>query len=259
MSYDTSSPASGVVAPAVSIPSVDWSNVNQWIHDVWHGFIELWTYLHGLQTEASHLAAATRNDPNGVVHTTAVAVVHGCADVMAVQRKTQQYVETYAGGLGLQGVVLATIAGFAATAVASVIVWSFSRYMTLRAALSAVSTGSVTADQARQILDSGAAKPNAGFLGSAGTAAGKILGIGLVGILAFYALSRRRRENPYLIPLGMNPQPDEWSKRVLSLDYIHDDDGQAYTHKFRPGVHMRALEDGSVHLFHPRRRIWKEF
>lgn len=50
--------------------------------------------------------------------------------------------------------------------------------------------------------------------------------------------------------------------RVLSIEYVHADDGERYRHDFGRGVEMFAQSDGTVllrHREHPRKRVWADF
>lgn len=52
---------------------------------------------------------------------------------------------------------------------------------------------------------------------------------------------------------------DLMSDSVLEVRYLHRKDGEPYKHAFKPGVRMRANEDGTITLYHPTKRIWNEF
>lgn len=50
------------------------------------------------------------------------------------------------------------------------------------------------------------------------------------------------------------------SKRALEIRYIHDGDGQAYVHKFKPGVTIEFLPDGSARVYRPDGKpVWRNF
>lgn len=238
---------------SIQLPPLDTLHPGEWISSVWNAYVELWPKILGLQHEAATIAATTGP---GVVHDTARAVVSGAAELMRIQTRVQASVEKYRAELGLGAVVSSTLAVIFA-GIALVILWSFRRYDALSATLDAVNAQTLTPEQAQGLLHAAGPMPDLSAIGGIGL--GAILGIAaVVGFL--YFASQRRHSNPELFLLGANPQPEGvWSRRVLSLDYIHDDDGQAYTHTFRPGVNMQALEDGSVRLYNGRRRIWKDF
>ena len=48
------------------------------------------------------------------------------------------------------------------------------------------------------------------------------------------------------------------SGEVLSLAYVHVDDGKAYEHDFGPGVELWALKDGSILLRGRGKRLWED-
>jgi len=239
----------------IALPSLDDMDPRDWIAAVWTHYLELWPKILGLQHEAAELAATS----TGWVHDAARSVVTGCAELSKIHSATVRKVEEYSGYLGL-GAITVTTAALAVAALAALILWSFRRYDALSETLAAIRDGVVTPDQAADLMDSAGPIPDVGVLGglSVGVVVGVAAVLGLLVVAARSGAFRARRENPDLMLLGMNP-PGVWSERVLQLDYIHSDNGQPYTHTFRPGVQMQALEDGSVRLFHPRRKIWKEF
>lgn len=241
---------------AAQLPPLDTERAADWIRAVWGSYVELWPKILGLQHEAAELAATS---PPGFVKDTARAVVEGCAELMQLQTRVQKAVESYAGYLGL-GAVSTVTAAVVFSTVALIILWSFRRYDALSELLEGVRAGYLGSDEAAQLLEAAGPLPDITPLGGIGL--GALLGVGAVLFLLwkFKAARFELEENPPLYVLGANPQPDGvWSNRVLTLDYVHEDDGQPYTHDFRPGVRMQALEDGSVRLYHPRRRIWREF
>lgn len=74
------------------------------------------------------------------------------------------------------------------------------------------------------------------------------------------------KHNPALAVLGANPRPVTSLKaRWAVLKYIRPDDpddkngeGVIRVHEFPQGFIATGLDDGSVHLWHPRRRLWVE-
>jgi len=239
-----------------TVPPVTTSDPAGWIRSVWNNYVELGPKILGLAHEAATLKATST--PGSDQYNNAQTMLTAAVDLYKLQQSTQIKVEEYASSIGL-GVVFTTAAVVVAlAALAGIMAWCFVRYASLSKALDAVNAGTVSPSQAKSILDSSGPVPSLNVLG--GITSTLVVG-GLLVAAALWFLSRRRRENPYLTVLGANPPPEDgtWSSRVLSLDYIHDDDGQAYTHTFRPGVKMRALEDGTVQLYNPRKRIWREF
>lgn len=220
------------------------------IRDVWTAYLELWPKILGLQHRAAELAATT---PAGSpVRETAREVVDGAAHLSRVHTWTVRKVEEYSGYLGL-GAVQVAPAAVVVAGLALVVLWSFRRYDALEATLEAVRTGAVTPQEAEELLDAAGPMPDVGVLGGAGI--GAALGIAAT-VAALVYLSRRRRPNPDLVTLGLNPP---WSSNVLELDYVHEANGYPYTHEFGPGVHMEGLEDGSVRLWHEDKPLWKDF
>lgn len=43
------------------------------------------------------------------------------------------------------------------------------------------------------------------------------------------------------------------------IEYVHEGDGRVYYHEFGGGVEMQALPDGSLRLFDPRRKLWRDY
>lgn len=235
-----------------TVPPVDATNPEGWVRSVWTDFVDLWPKILGLEHQAATIAATT---PAGPQHDAAVTLVKAAASLASLQTETQKKVEETLADLGVGAIVtIAIILGLA-----TIMAYIFARYFYLSRVLSDIESGTITADQVPTINSGGPSLPDLSPLG-----AGKgilLAGIGIVGVLAaLHFFHHRRLSNPDLILLGANPQPDGvWSREVISLDYIHDDDGQAYTHSFGPSVHMQGLEDGSVRLYHPRKRIWRDF
>lgn len=72
---------------------------------------------------------------------------------------------------------------------------------------------------------------------------------------------KRTRKNPVLAIMG-NPAPRMrvFSGNVHSIAYTHRGDGKDYRHDFAGGVHMAALADGTVLIYHPQGLpVWREF
>jgi len=75
------------------------------------------------------------------------------------------------------------------------------------------------------------------------------------------ATTLKRRDNPALQIIGNPRGSRRFSKRVRRLEYLHEHGhpGEIMVHDFGPGVEMFALEDGSIRLSHPRKRLWDTF
>lgn len=74
-------------------------------------------------------------------------------------------------------------------------------------------------------------------------------------------LARGVHANPAIAVLG-NPGDSvagTLSDRVYEVRYRHAQDGRDYKHPFGPGVRATLLKDGRVVLWHPSKRIWKDF
>jgi len=254
MSYAYSTSYASPSASGGALPPLDTENAAAWIRSVWADFQELFPRTLGIQHEAAELAATTGNADTRIA---ARELVTACGQLIRLHSAVVKQVESYGGYLGLgagPGVVALAVV-FASLAL--IMLWIFRRYDALSETLEAVRAGDVTPTEAAALLDAAGPMPDLSVLGGVGV--GTLVGaLAVVGILWY--LSKRRASNPDLVLMGANPQPDgTWSRRVLALDYVHDDDGEPYTHSFRPGVRMQALEDGSVRLFNPRRRIWRDF
>ncbi len=236
------------------------ASAEQYIRNVWRSYLELWPKILGLQHEAAEISATTADHFSGR-YITARAVVEGCAKLSKIHAATVRQVESYAGYLGLGAVSVLVPSALALGALVAIIAWSFRRYDALDSTLGAIEAGALTPAEAQELLEAAGPMPDLGVLG--GVSVGVLLGAAAaVGLLIYFGrvsgVEIPRRENPDLMLLGMNPDP-LWSRNVLQLDYVHDEDGQPYTHEFKPGVRMQSLEDGSVRLYHPRRRIWRDF
>lgn len=68
--------------------------------------------------------------------------------------------------------------------------------------------------------------------------------------------AERHGPNPTLAVLGPN-RARVFGTHVHLVKYEHVTEGFR-AHEFGPGVRMEALPDGSVRLFHPRKRLWLE-
>lgn len=235
--------------------TLDKLNPVPWIKGRWAAFVDLWPQILGLQHKAATLAATL---PPGTAHDAARSLVVAAGDLAKLQAATQRKVETVAGDLGLGAVALGAASIVALSALAAIMLYCFTRYAALQTTLHAIEAGTVTPEQAQNLPGAGGPLPDLSVLG--GVSGGLLLGAAAV-LVGLFMLSRRRKENPSLVLFGANPQPEGvWSRRVLSLDYVHNDDGQAYTHSFRPDVSMQGLEDGSVRLFGRNgQRLWEDF
>ncbi|HUT98890.1 MAG TPA: hypothetical protein VM054_07435 [bacterium] len=233
-----------------------------YLKSTWVRFRDMFPELLALQHRAASLAATL---PPSREKEEARASVDEIALLIRVQARTAKRIEESRGFIGLGAVIIppAILAGLVALAL--IVAWVFRSYAAQAKILDMIEAGTLTPSEALELMDAAGPMPDMSVLGGLGI--GTVLGAAAVfGILWYMQRGRRRSnpclppsENPQLMILGANPQPDGlWSRRVLSLDYVHDDDGEPYTHTFRGGVRMQALEDGSVRLFHPRRRIWRD-
>jgi hypothetical protein len=50
-----------------------------------------------------------------------------------------------------------------------------------------------------------------------------------------------------------------FSENVEKIYYKHAEDGKYYKHKFKTGVCMKALEDGSILIYHPSKTLWNNY
>lgn len=250
-------------AGTVSIPSPQGWDPVQWLDQFWSFYVNLWPKMLDLEHQAAVLAATS---PAGSAqHTLAMQAVKAVSQLMDIQTWVQKQAETYglAPSTGTMGVVgLAIVGGTIAVTVAGLVWWSVLRYNALTQVVNGINAGTMTPSQGSALLSASGSPPGWGAI----TGAGALLLLAAVGAVIWFHVHRSRpevvvaRENPWL--MVANPPEDEdgtWSHEVLSLDYIHDDDGEAYRHAFRPGVRMQALPSGDVRLYHPHKRIWREF
>ena len=43
---------------------------------------------------------------------------------------------------------------------------------------------------------------------------------------------------------------------VVSMKYVHHEDGEFYEHDYGPGVLVLAMEDGSLRIYKPGSTVW---
>jgi len=226
-----------------------------YLKSTWVRFRDMFPELLALQHRAATLAATL---PPSREKDEARASVDEIALLIRVQARTAKRIEESRGFIGLGAVAIppAILAGLVALAL--IVAWVFRSYAAQAKILDMIEAGTLTVSEAAALMDAAGPMPDVSVLGGIGL--GTILGAAAVLGFLWYTKRGAPRKNPALVVLGANPQPQGMlSRRVLTLDYVHGDDGQAYTHAFRPGVKMQALEDGSVRLYHPRRRIWRDF
>lgn len=53
------------------------------------------------------------------------------------------------------------------------------------------------------------------------------------------------------------PWGRQFGKQVDAVFYVHNTEGPR-VHYFGPGVRVEALADGSIRLYHPKRRVWAD-
>lgn len=249
--------------PAVSVPSPQGWDPVEWLKQFWNFYVGLWPDMLGLEHQFATIVATTQSGT--LENTTARQGLNAVSELMKIQTWTQKQVETYGSELGLGIVGVAIVSGTIAASIVALVYYSVQKYNALRQVVDSINAGTLTPTQATNLLNAAGKAPAFGGLLSG---LGGLLLVGL-GAVVFLHMRRSRpavvelRENPDLMLLGANP-PDEdelgvWSHRVLSVDYIHDDDGEPYTHAFSRGVRMQGRPDGSVRLFNPRRAVWREF
>lgn len=73
--------------------------------------------------------------------------------------------------------------------------------------------------------------------------------------------ARKVRKNPSLVVFGNPRKPGALlSERAYAVQYKHVEDGQPYEHKFKAGVCIELLSDGSVRLYHKSGKpLWGDF
>jgi hypothetical protein len=75
-------------------------------------------------------------------------------------------------------------------------------------------------------------------------------------------VKKRARKNPSLFVVGANPGTRRargklFGKNVHKVYYEHATEGYR-VHEFASGVKLEGLPDGSVRLYHPKKRIWED-
>lgn len=73
--------------------------------------------------------------------------------------------------------------------------------------------------------------------------------------------ARAMRKNPSLVTFA-NPRKAValLSKRAYAIQYRHAEDGNDYSHKFKAGVCIELLSDGSVRLYrNDGKSLWGDF
>jgi len=246
--------ASAMPGEAAGLPTSSTDPV-VYLKSTWVRFRDMFPELLALQHRAATLAATL---PASREKTEARASVDEIALLIRVQARTAKRIEESRGYIGLGAVVIPPVILAGLVALALIVAWVFRAYAAQAKILDMIEAGTLTPSEAAALMDAAGPMPDVSVLGGIGL--GTILGVAAVLGLLWYTKRGAPRKNPALVVLGANPPPEGIvGRRVLTLDYVHGDDGQAYTHSFRPGVKMQALEDGSVRLFHPRRRIWRDF
>lgn len=69
---------------------------------------------------------------------------------------------------------------------------------------------------------------------------------------------RRSKRNPVRVRRGTQDVVETIGK-AHQLKYKHLADGKNYVHDFGGTVIVQALRDGSLRLYHPRRKLWGDF
>lgn len=225
-----------------------------YVRGIYLDFMDLFPQILNQMHRAATLAATL--PPGSFAQQAARKAVDALGFLQRVHTATVRKIEEYGDYIGLSGAVpVAIVTAFAA--LAAIIVWSFREYEAQKQILDLIEAGTLTPEEATAVANATGPAPPTSILGS-------LAGIGGAGVLAILAVAllvfaRRWKPNPDLLVFQENPPDAVWSRRVYDLRYRHDDDGADYVHDFRPGVHMEGLEDGSVRLFHPRRRLWRDF
>lgn len=52
---------------------------------------------------------------------------------------------------------------------------------------------------------------------------------------------------------------DVIGSQVLRIEYVHEEDGKTYFHEFDSGVQLKAFDDGSLWIVHPRYKLWGDY
>jgi len=219
----------------------------------WAAFEGLFPSLLALQHRAANLAARL---PEGPKREEARASVDAIARLIRIQAATVRKVEEYGSYIGLGAMAIPPAILAALTALALIVAWVFRAYAAQERILDMIEAGTLTPEQAANIKEATGPAPGLDILGGLAQVGG--VGALIIVALALLFLARRWRGNPDLLTFHDNPG-GVWSHRVYDLRYVHDDDGENYIHEFKPGVRLQGLPDGSVRLFHPRRRLWEDF
>lgn len=222
----------------------------------WAAFEGLFPSLLNLQHRASTLAATL--PANDARKSEARASVDAIAQLIRIHAATIRKVEEYGSYVGLGALAIPPAILAALSALALIVAWVFRSYAAQERILDMIEAGTLTPSEAVAIKEASGPAPGLDILGGVAQVGG--VGVLVLLAVALVLFARRWRPNPDLLTFHENPPRDGvWSHRVYDLTYRHDDDGEPYIHAFRRGVRLQGLEDGSVRMFHPSRRLWEDF
>lgn len=228
------------------------SDAAQWIRDNLDRFTNLWPAILDLQHRAAVAAAEAKRRGDLQTHQLGRQVIESLQELAQLHQRTMDRLNDYREFFGLSAVQVPVALLTVMSTLALLILWQFRRFDAERELVEKMEAG--TLDRADlEAIREGPPGPVEQF-----TSLGRLALWGGALVLLFLVLRDRGYiGNPELVFLE-NPG-EAIGRRVHQLRYNHAEDGRNYYHDFGPGVRMEGREDGSVLLYHPRKRLWKDF
>lgn len=231
------------------------SDAAQWIRENLDRYLDLWPSILDLMHRAAVAAADARERGDLETYRLGRRVIESLQDLAQLHQGTTEKLEAYREFFGLGAVQVPITLLTVMSTLAALIVWQFRRFDVQQNLVAAMERGAITADDVR-VLNEGPPGPVA-QLGQLGKL---LLWGGALLVLVLVLRERGYLSNPQLLLLENPPAGgEEIGERVFQVRYRHAQDGSPYYHDFGPGVRMEGQEDGSVVLYHPRKRLWRDF
>ncbi len=230
------------------------SNAAEYFQEKWAAFVGLTPAIIDLQHRAS-LARQRYNEEGKTTEADAArAVIVELGKLNVTHGKIVDHFSELAPyvGLGAVAVPVAIAAAFSTAAIA--MLWFFRKMGVQEKALGLLEAGVLTEAGFLEMNRELGASPIRETLGFA-----KLALWGFLGWMGFKVFSELQgpRSNPPLVIFG-NP-PDVLSEDVVSIQYVHAEDGELYQHDFEGDVRGQVLADGGFLISHPTRPVWRDF